>query len=95
MSTETRTYYALTTQNAQLLGWRIVAIGATIEQAAREALAALPPLRVDDLYTQTDHRNLRVVSETVARRRYGVNEGTVEAYYQADADRFLGDHQDA
>ena len=85
-------YYALTSQNPQLLGWRIVGIGTTAAEAEREALATLPPLRADNIYAQTDRRNLRIVSKTDARR-YGVGEGAVEAFHEADVDRFLGDHQ--
>ena len=88
-------YYALTSQNPQLLGWRIVGIGATAAEAECEAKAALLPLRADDIYAQTDHRNLRIVSKTEAQRRYGVSARVVEAFYETDADQFLGDHLEA
>ncbi|HAM57625.1 MAG TPA: hypothetical protein DCQ64_20310 [Candidatus Rokubacteria bacterium] len=88
-------YYALTSQNPQLLGWRVVGIGVTAAEAEREAIATLPAAGADDIYAQTDHRNLRVVSKTMAQRRYGVSERVVASYYETDADRFLGDHQEA
>ncbi|HAM59432.1 MAG TPA: hypothetical protein DCQ64_30100 [Candidatus Rokubacteria bacterium] len=90
-----RQYYALTSQNPQLLGWRIVGLGVTAAEAERVAIATLPPLRADDLFAQTDHRNLRIVSRTEARRRYGITDHVVTSYYETDADRFLGDHQEA
>ena len=88
------TYYALTSQNPQMLGWRIVGIDTTAAGARRDALALLPPPHVDDLYAQTDHRNLRIVGKTTAERYYGISDVVVEAFYEADADRFLGDHQE-
>ena len=95
MMARNRTYYALTTLNKWLLGWRIAGIGATAAEAEREALATLPPLCEDNFAAQADHRNLRVVSRTAARRQYGINDRSVEAYYEADAERFFGDHQEA
>ena len=64
-------------------------------EAECEAKAALLPLRADDIYAQTDHRNLRIVSKTEAQRRYGVSARAVEAFYETDADQFLGDHLEA
>lgn len=80
------TYYALTTQNAELLGWRIVASGSNAGQVFEQALATLGPIQANDIYGQTDHRNLVVVSKTEAKRRYGVGGTAGDAELEGGAE---------
>lgn len=64
-----RTYYALTTLNPQE-GWNIVAAGhdkQAVAQAAGEALG-----EIHDIFDETRHKNLTVVSKTRAQREYGI-----------------------
>lgn len=84
------TYYALTTLNEQTNGWDIVALGADKAATLEAAYADIyrrngsGPNRVHDIYTDTELKNLVVVSQTVARRRYGITDWSLDAYYGAD-----------
>lgn len=74
------TYLALTTLNSQTSGWSVLAYGeggkdmkARVEEAAR---AQIGDIRTDygtDIYAETKHKNLRVVSKTTAKRKYGID----------------------
>lgn len=73
------TYYALTTQNAQMSGWSIRATGTDKEQVRRDAEGEIERLCGPlvqpvgtNIFTDTELKNLVVVSETVAKRRYGL-----------------------
>ena len=82
-----RTYYALTTQNAQMLGWRIVALGSdstTVRQQAEAEIeqrngALVQPVGTN-IHTETELRNLVVVSEATARQRYGIREHQLDQF---------------
>lgn len=78
-----KTYVAVTTTNPQH-GWHEVASGcdkdAVKEQAERQ-IAGTQWNQVKDIYTQTELVNLRVVSKTDAKRKYGVDIDKVEYGY--------------
>ena len=89
------TYYALTTQNSQMSGWSIVAHGtdqAAVREDAYRILSGRPDgdcsARVQDIYLDTELKNLRIVSKTRARRCYGIND---DVYYDYLADLAEGD----
>lgn len=63
------TYYALTTDNAQALGWVILASALTRREAETRGRAHVLGT---DTCAQTRRDNLRVVSRTAAIRRYGL-----------------------
>jgi len=72
-----RTFFALTTENASLLGWRIVAAGSTrrdVEHAER-----------DLTLSETERRNFCVLSASAARRCGYVNDHTVDQFLADDA----------
>jgi hypothetical protein len=71
------TYYALTTENAQALGWHIVAIAGKQE----EAEAARDQVELNE----TERRNFVVASETAARRRYGITDHAIERYLESQS----------
>lgn len=65
MATE---YVAISTVNAQMSGWQVLARGsdrAMVEQQASDGIAGT------DIYAQTLRINLRIVSKTAARRLAG------------------------
>lgn len=88
------TYYALTHMDSTL-PWRIVAIGADRRAVKQEALIAIEQREGSlltssggvNIWTQTAVRNLRIVSETVARRAYGVREEAVAAWIAGMVER--------
>lgn len=87
------TYYGLTTQNAQMSGWSIRAIGTDKAQVRREAEAEIERLNGPliqqigtNIFTQTELRNLVVVSETVAKRRYGLRRFIEEPWMYGDGE---------
>lgn len=72
-ATEMATYVALSTINAQMSGWQVLARGtdkAAVEQAADAAIAA-EHVDPTNIYRDTLSKNLRVVSLTNARRIAG------------------------
>ncbi len=90
---KTRTYYALTTQNAQMSEWSIRATGDDKEQVRTEATAEIERLHGPlvqsvgtNIFTDTELKNLVVVSETVAKRRYGLRRFIEEPWMYGDLD---------
>ena len=74
------TYVAITTTNPQN-GWHEVETGtdkATVRDAAERKIAGNQWDKSKDIYTQTELTNLRVVSKTEAKRKYGVDIDKVE-----------------
>jgi len=82
------TYLALTTTGN---GWKVLAIGAdcdAVERRAREIIgdpAGIAPGSVRDIYAETEHKNLRVVSKTVAKN-YGINYDDNESWFNSCRD---------
>lgn len=66
-------FVALTTTNPQM-GWRALAIGPDPSTVRAEAEARICG---NDLYAQTERRNLVVVSRTTALRQYGKSEDSI------------------
>lgn len=78
------TYFALTTLNAQMSGWRVVAQADTRTEAEKQGKAWVDSQRAGqtDLYWQTYDRNLTVLSKTRAIRggylsQWAIDEGEV------------------
>lgn len=71
-----KTYIAITTENAALLGWTMIACGPDRATLLREAEQAVTPgtQAARDIYTETRLKNLRVVTLTEARRKYAVRD---------------------
>lgn len=70
-----RTYVAVTSINPQH-GWKEVATGSNqteLRDQAERKIAGNQWNEVKDIYTQTELANLRVVSKTDAKRKYGVD----------------------
>jgi hypothetical protein len=70
-----KTYVAVTTTTPQH-GWKEVATGSNKEQLRDEAerkIAGNQWNTVKDIYVQTELTNLRVVSRTDAKRKFGVD----------------------
>lgn len=70
------TYVAVTTTNAQQNGWREVITGsdkAEVQEKAERQICGNQYDGPKDIYTQTELRNLRVVSKTEAKRTFGVD----------------------
>lgn len=80
-----RTYYALTTTNAQLSGWTILAVEPSRQEAETAGLAELdrhnPSGPAGDIYSQTEHRNFVVLSRTAAIRGRYIPARDSDAYY--------------
>lgn len=71
-----RTYVAVTTTNAQTNGWHEVARGAdkqAVQAAAEQKIAGHQWDQQKDIYTETELRNLHVVSKTNAKRTFKVD----------------------
>lgn len=70
-----RTYVAVTTTNPRY-GWYEVARGGdkkTVEAEARTVIGDAATGYGSDIYKDTQHTNLRIVSKTEAKRSYGVD----------------------
>jgi hypothetical protein len=70
-----RTYVAVTTTNPQH-GWKEVATGSNpteLRDRAERKIAGNQWNQVKDIYTETELINLRVVSKTDAKRKFGVD----------------------
>jgi len=68
------TYVAVTTTNGQN-GFYEVARGSNkedVRQQAEEAIGGVATGYGTDIYKQTEHANLHVVSKTEAKRKFGV-----------------------
>lgn len=65
------TYVAVTGTFSSPTGhnWQPVGYGTTREAALADAEQALGTLRVGDIYSETEHKNLRVLSLSDAKRR--------------------------
>lgn len=61
-------YVAITTINAQTSDYRVVARGTDKDVVRDVARAAIDGV---DIYAETEHKNLRVLSKTQARRLAG------------------------
>ena len=87
-------YIALTTTNAQQSGWKVIAYGEdvdAVEAKARELIgdpAGLTPGSVRDIYAETEHKNLRVVSKTAAKK-LGVDYDDNESWFNNYRDAVL------
>lgn len=71
----TRTYVAITTTNPQH-GWHEVARGndkQAVEAKARKVIGNVATDYGTDIYCDTEHTNLRVVSKTEAKRSYNID----------------------
>jgi hypothetical protein len=62
-------YYALTTEDAQMLGWSILASARTRREAEAHGNEQIVGM---DMSADTRRKNLRVVSRTVAVRKFGL-----------------------
>ena len=87
-------YIALTTTNAQQNGWKVLAYGLNadaVEAKAREIIgdpAGIAPGSVRDIYAETEHKNLRVVSKTDAKK-FGVDYDDNESWFNNHRDAVL------
>ena len=72
------TYFAVSTENAGMCGWSILAIASTRKEAEERGTAALP--KGYDMRADTWRKNFEVVSETAGRRRGFLNDYTIEAF---------------
>lgn len=78
------TYFALTTTNAQQNGWSILAEGTDKTTVRAEAEAAIGDIRTEigtDIYRETQHKNLVVVSKSTAQRSYGIRDSQIETWW--------------
>jgi len=69
------TTYLAITRTGPRQGWRVLAYGhgRNKRQAVEAKARALIAAHGDDIYTQAEHRNLHIVSATVARRVYEID----------------------
>ena len=76
------TYYALTTENAAMSGWHILAIAGT----RYEALLVGDRLigAGTDIHTDTRRKNLTVLSETVALRKGYLTRHQIDQYFATE-----------
>lgn len=76
-NTRKYTYIALTTHNAQMSGYNMVlAAGhdkAAVASKAREIIGDIRTEYGTDIYKETEHKNLIVVSKTRAKKEFGFN----------------------
>ena len=78
------TYIAITTTNARV-GWKVIAYGSDSKSVADKAHqiigdpAGITPGSVLDIYTETEHKNLRVVSKTLAMK-FGIDYDDSESF---------------
>ena len=75
------TYYALTTENAAMQGWNILAIADTKADAEARGNAAIGT--GTDIFSDTRRKNLTVLSATAARRGGYVTDATLDSYFDA------------
>jgi hypothetical protein len=73
--TRKHTYIALTTHNAQMNGYNLVIAAGhsrkAVEAKAREIIGPVVTEYGTDIYKDTEHKNLIVVSKTRAKRDFG------------------------
>lgn len=77
-------YIALTTTNAQVHGWKVLAYGHDAAKVQSKAEELIGDIRTDagtDIYRETEHKNLRVVSKTTAKRSYGIDYDDNESWW--------------
>jgi hypothetical protein len=70
------TYYLISTINSEECGWSILAEGSKLE------LAKVEPneFKGNDIYANTWRKNSKIVSKTIAERKYHI---CIDAYYDA------------
>lgn len=73
-----RTYYIISTTNAQVCGWDVWAVCESRQEANRK-MDEIPDFKGTDIEADTLRKNARIVSKTEARK-YGINERYWEFY---------------
>lgn len=75
-----RSYFAITTVNAQQSGWYIVAEGDHKEKTLATGIKALNKGQARDITTDTELKNLIVVSKSKAMREYGISKERLQTW---------------
>lgn len=86
-----RTYYAMSTENAQMCGWTVLGVADTKQHAEEEAYRNLSAFReggvahTPSFRDETWRKNLIVMSKSQAERRGFVRKGTWPVFDEEQA----------